>query len=476
MLYLYIAFLLSVMNLTSVKILLPAIMTDLGIELNWLTWVVNAYTLPLAALIPIAGRIGDIHGPRRFFLGGILALGFGSLICGLSFDAGWLITGRVVQALGGALLVPNSLAILLSKVDDDKRGRVLGIWGSIGASGAVVGPVASGALADIFSWRGAFIIIAILALVIFAAAARQMIVGNEIGTSVKKANRSFDAMGAAVLMTAMAVLLLGITLLPDWGWENNWIRVSAVSFLLLIFTFYKIEQAASDPLLSPVLMSEPRFNLGLLVGFLEQFVIAGTLFVMPIFFNTVQGHGAATTALLLTPAAITVAFFSPIGGRLSDRFGPGLPIFFGMIMRTGSFIMLSQITIETAYPYIATGLALNGLGFAMTSTPALHSVLSTVSKGQHGITSGVHNMIRFTGAAAGTTIGGIVLYALIPASFGGLVGPIPGFRESYLLGAAACLPGVGAGIYLAVLRAKNKRNLLEGKTLPNLSSSHEKRF
>jgi len=453
MFYLYVAFFLSIMNLTSIKILLPEIMLDLDVELNWLTWVVNAYTLPLAALIPVAGRIGDIYGPRRFFLAGIFTLGLGSLLCGTAFSLDWLIAGRVVQALGAALLVPNSLAILLARVEHEKRGRVLGIWGSIGASGAVIGPVVSGSLADIISWRGAFIIIAGLALVIAVSAGRQMILNGKFGSLAKRDRRNFDGFGAAVLMIATTSLLLGITLLPDWGWQNAWIQVSFAAFVLFIYVFYRIEKTAGDPLLSPILMREPRFNLGLMVGFMEQFVIAGTLFVMPIFFNTVQGQGAAATALLLTPAAITVAIFSPVGGRLSDRFGPGVPITGGMLLRTVSFVMLSQITIDTAYPYIAAGLALNGLGFALTSTPALHSVLSTVSPGEHGITSGVHNMVRFTGAAAGTTIGGIILYALIPVSFEGLVGPIPGFREAYLLGAAVCLPGAGAGIYLARLRA-----------------------
>ena len=453
MFYLFVAFFLSIMNLTSIKILLPEIMIDLGIELNWLTWVVNAYTLPLAALIPVAGRIGDIYGPRRFFLAGLFTLGLGSLLCGASFSLAWLITGRVVQALGAAMLVPNSLAILLSKADEGKRGRVLGIWGSIGASGAVIGPVVSGTLADIFSWRGSFVIIAILSLILVVAAARSMIANNEIGTLAKRINRSFDALGATVLMVATTSLLLGITLLPDWGWQNIWIRFSMVAFIMLIYAFYRIERTAGDPLLNPLLMREPRFNLGVMVGFLEQFVVAGTMFVMPIFFNTVQGHGAGATALLLTPAAVAVVIFSPIGGRLSDRFGPGFPITIGMILRSVSFIMLSQITVGTAYPFIAAGLALNGLGFAMTSTPALHSVLSTVSPGEHGITTGVHNMVRFTGVAAGTTIGGIILYALMPVSFEGLAGPIPGFRETYLLGAAVCLPGVAAGIYLAWLRA-----------------------
>lgn len=461
MFYLYLAFLLSIMNLTSIKILLPEIMLDLGVSLNWLTWVVNAYTLPVAALIPIAGKIGDNYGPRRFFLAGLFTLGLGSLLCGVAFSLTWLIIGRVVQALGAAMLVPNSLAILLSKSDEDKRGRVLGIWGSIGAAGAVIGPVVSGALADFFSWRGSFVIIGVLCLVVVAAAARNMLAKNEIGTLAKQENKVFDFAGALTLMTATTGLLLALTLLPDLGWENNWIRVSLVAFFLLIYTFYRIEKTAEDPLLNPLLMRDPRFNLGLMVGFLEQFVVAGTMFVMPIFFNTVQGHGAGITAMLLTPAAVAVVIFAPVGGRLADRFGPGFPIIIGMTVRSVSFLMLSQITVNTAYPYIGASLALNGLGFALTSAPALQSVLSTVRPGAHGIASGVHNMIRFTGVAAGTTIGGIVLYAMIPVSFEGWVGPIPGFRETYLLGAAACLPGIAAGLYLTWLRAARPAH--EGK-------------
>lgn len=454
MLYLFAAFFLSIMNLTSIKILLPEIMTDLGVSLNWLTWVVNAYTLPLAALIPIAGRIGDIYGPRRFFLAGIFALGLGSLLCGSAFSMAWLIAGRVVQALGAALLVPNSLAILLAKVDDGKRGRVLGTWGSIGATGAVIGPVVSGSLSDFISWRGAFLVFALLSLVITAVAARQMKAGQEKASRRIPSKNSFDALGAVVLMTATASLLLGLTMLPDWGWQNSWIRASGALFLVLAYFFYRIEKRAEDPLLNPRLLTEPRFNLGLLAGFLEQFVVAGTLLVMPIFFTGVLGFGAAATALLLTPAAVTVAFFSPVGGRLADRFGPGPPIAAGMLLRSLSFIMLSQITLQSAYPFIAAGLALNGLGFAMTSSPALQSVLSTVNRAEHGISTGVHNMVRFTGAAAGTTLGGIVLYALMPATFAGLTGPVPGFREVYLVGALACLPGVAAGIYLAFLRGR----------------------
>jgi len=467
MFFIFAAFFLSIMNLTSIKILLPEIMVDLSVELNWLTWVVNAYTIPLAALIPIAGRVGDLHGPKKFFLAGIFTLGLGSLICGISFNLELLFAGRVIQAIGAAMLVPNSLSILLAQTSEDQRGRVLGIWASIGASGAVIGPVVSGSLSDILSWRGAFLIIAFFSLIIFIAAGRKMMANGELKKTTPEAKPGFDLPGALVLMSAITVLLLGITLLPDLGWKNSWIQISMAAFIILVYAFYRIEKQVKNPLLSPLLMRKPQFSLGLFSGFLEHFVASGTLFIMPIYFNVVQGHGAAYTALLLTPAAVTVTLFSPLGGRLSDRYGPGLPITGGMVLRGLSLVMLAQISVDIAYPYIAAALALNGTGFALTSTPALHSVLSTVGSRENGIASGVHNMVRFTGAAAGTTLGGIILYALIPETFTGLSGPIPGFRETCLLGAAACLPGIAAGVYLAVLRFRNPGSLAEGHHLIN---------
>ncbi len=464
MYYLYAAFFLSVVNLTSIKILLPEIMLGLDVEINWLTWVVNAYSLPLAVFIPIAGRIGDIYGSRRFFILGVMGLGLGSLLCGMAFSLPWLITGRVVQALGGALLVPNALTILLAKGADKSRGSVLGVWSGIGASGAVFGPVVSGLLVNTFSWRGSFLFVAGLALIISLAAYKSMHTElSEERTKIKE-KRSLDLTGAVLLMTATSLALLGVTMLPDWGWGNVWIHLGLVSCLVLLYLFYRVEQSAADPMLNLALLGKPRFSLGLTVGFLEQFVMAGTLLVLPIFFNTVQGYNAAITALMLTPAAIGVVVASPIGGRISDRFGPGCPIIAGMLLRSLSFLMLSRIAVETSYPFIAVTLALNGIGFGLATAPALNAVLSTVSSGRHGIVSGMHNMARFTGAAVGTTIGGIILYAAIPGTFTGLMGPIPGFQEVYLLGAVACLPGLLAGFIL----------LRQGNLKENLGDSSEK--
>ncbi len=456
MVYIYLAYLISIMNINSIKILLPEIMVDLSVSINWLTWVVNSYTLPLAALIPVAGKIGDLYGPRKFFLAGIFILGAGSLICGTAFSLGWLISGRVIQAVGAALLVPNSLAILMAKTEESERGKVLGLWSGIGASGAVIGPVLSGLLADFVSWRGAFIFLSLLAMLITALAVKKMNVGMEQGKRLKKRKVNFDGPGAVTLMSSTAILLLAITVLPDWGWDDTRVKAAAAAVIVLFYLFYRFEKKAADPLINPLLLKNPRFSLGLLAGFIEQVGISGTLFVLPIYFGTALGYGPARTALLLLPAATVVSLLSPLGGKLSDRFGQGKPIIVGMALRAFSFYMFSRIAMDTSYLYIALGLALNGLGFAMTATPALHSVLSTVDSTRNGVASGVHNMVRFTGSAAGTTIAGIILYALIPSVFEGVTGPLPGFREAFLFGAAACLPGIGAGVYLALLNNRHK--------------------
>jgi len=452
--YFFAAFFIAVSNLTAIKILLPDIMASLDIELNWLAWVVNAYSLPLAVFVPIAGRIGDVYGPRRFFILGILGLAVGSLICGIAFSLPLLIAGRVLQGLGAAFLIPNALNIILSMTDSNRRGRILGKWSSIGATGAILGPVAAGLLLDALSWRGTFLVIAGLALIITVAAYKNIHMHITMEQTRVRVNeiQSFDLAGAALLVTATTVVLLGITLLPDWGWKNTWIHLSVIVFILLIYLFYRLEKSTLNPILNTNLLKQPRFSLGLIVGFLVEFAMAGTFLALPIFFIIVHGYDAVFTALLLTPAAAAVVVAAPLGGRFSDRFGPGLPITIGMVLRLLSFIMLSQVGVETAYPYIAVALVLNGISFGFTAVPSLNSVISAVSTEQHGIASGAHNMFRFTGAAMGTTIGGIVLYATMPATFTSLSGPLSGFREVYLLGAAACLPGIVAGFWLKSIR------------------------
>jgi MFS family permease len=243
---------------------------------------------------------------------------------------------------------------------------------------------------------------------------------------------------------------MGITLLPDWGWENRWILSSLIVFVSLQALFYRAERRAADPILNLSLLNRPGFTLGSVVGFLEQFVMTGTLFVLPIFFSTVQNHGAMVTAFLLTPAAAAGVFFAPLGGRASDHFGPGPPIVIGMIMRAVSFVMLSQISLNTPYLPIAAALALSGMGFGLTSAPALTAVIAGNGNGHYGIASGIQNIIRFTGASIGTAIGGIMLYALTPATLTGITGAIPGFKEVFLMCAAVCMPGVAAGVWLWV--------------------------
>ena len=451
MLYLYFAYLLSVMNLSSIKILLPDIMVEFGMEINWLTWVVNSYTLPLAVMLPICGRLSDIYGHYRFFVLGVAVLALGSFGCGVASYSSILIVSRIIQAVGAAFLIPNSLVLLLKNKPIKEHSKIIGIWGSVGASGAVIGPIYSGIIIGILSWRGTFFCIALLLIFLLVFVIHDNHYKETIDLLLTD-RKNFDIPGAISLIIALTSILIGFTLAPQIGWLDFRTLFLFFTFILFLCMYYKLEKLIAFPLLDLKMLAKPNFVMGLLICFLEQFVTAGTLFALPIYFVSVNDLTPVQTALMLTPTAISIAIVSPIGGRLVNQIGFGLPIAVGMILRAISYVMLSRISLNINYYYIALLLVINGVGFGLSNVPALNLVISTSIIEHHGAVAGIHNMIRFIGQSIGTTVVGIVIYSFLPVFtlFDRLnfSGPIPGFNQAFLLLAITCLPGLIIGIKL----------------------------
>ncbi len=446
MFYYLLANFLSIVNLTSIKILLPDIMIAFNTDINWLTWAINAYSLPLAVMLPICGRLGDNLGARKFFNSGLIVFGLGSLLCGIAPFFGFLLGARVVQALGAALIVPSSLILLLEKTPEERRGSILGTWGTVGSIGAILGPIISGVLTDAFSWRSTFFVLMVISLLIYFASITGFYHSSK---EIKESKLDFDYLGGLFFVLSSILFLIGITLLPDLGF---WTAVIFLTAAIALIKFYQIETIVSKPMINLMMLKNLGISFGLSIGFIEQIVLAGTLFVIPIYFNMVHDYNYTETALLLTPTAIAMALICPLGGYLSNRIGCYLPIMIGMLIRGISFILLSQISVNTSYIYIATSLAINGVGFGFTTVPALNLVLSTSAPDARGLMGGIHNMFRYIGAAVGTTISGMVLYAFIPVSIGRdyVAGIIPGFWEVFVVNAVICFMSVLVGLIFIV--------------------------
>ncbi len=451
----YAAYSLSVINTSSIKILLPDIMLELGVQVNWLTWAANSFTLPFAILMPVCGYVGDRHGSYRFFMWGLSILGAGSVLCAMAPTFLALIVGRVIQAIGAAMMVPNSLTLLLRIVSAGQRTKALGLWGTVGGLGGVVGPVLSGFLVEYLSWRSSFYFLFAFCLIIMLFSPRLL---GALKTEVSGNNNDkFDYLGALLLFLFLTTIILTITLLPDYGWNNHWIQFLFLASFIFAVLFVRVENNTSTPMIDLGLIRRPHFYLGLIIGWIEQAASAGPMFILPLYFIMVMKIDAAKAALLLMPSAIAFAIASPLGGKITDRKGFGKPIKLGMFVRMCSFLLLFHLTGvgNGNMVFIIAILFLSGFGHGLTNIPALYSVMSTVNKERYGTAGGIHNMSRFAGTVFGTSISGIIIYALarLPAREAGL-GVASEYSAALLFCAGICLVGWFFGLYFRSIESK----------------------
>lgn len=457
----YAANFLAIINTSSIKILLPGIMQDLTVQMNWLTWAANSFTLPFAILLPICGYAGDRHGPYRFYISGLVTLSVGSLLCGLAPSFAALVGGRIIQAFGAAMLVPNSLTLLLWLTPTRRHSRSLGLWGTIGALGGITGPVLAGILTSYFSWRSSFYLLSIFCLFILLLSSR-IPVPKQLGAGEKNRTEVFDYPGALLLFLFLSGVNLAITLLPDLGWSHHWIQLLLGLSFLTGYLFLQVEKKADSPMIDLSLIRQPHFYLGLATGWLEQAAIAGILFTMPLYFILVRGIDVDKTALLLTPSAIAFAIACSFAGKVVDQTGFGIPILSGMFVRMCSFLLLFYITGMNYGSILAIVITLffSGFGQGLTNIPALYAVLSVVDKKNYGMAGGMQNMFRYVGTVFGTSASGIIVYVLAdrPAVWG-LAGPAPEFSAALLFCAGICLLGVCISILFFKKRNKNERSV-----------------
>ncbi|MHB1420541.1 MAG: MFS transporter [Bacillota bacterium] len=410
---------------TSIKILLPYMMDDLQVKVN-------------AILMPISGRVGDMYGPKKFILSGLVIMATGSILCGIAPNFTYLVGARAVQAIGAALIYPNAVSLMMDVVPQERRGVMLGVWGSIGAIGGITGPVMAGYLVQLFSWRVVFFSTIPMGILAFGFLAYG--IENKIKTRDKS---GFDYLGGISLTLTTLSILLGITSGPDLGWNSPIVRALFVIGIGSAVAFFHVEKRVPRPLVDLSLFKNRTFSLGLACGFITTFAVSGTLFIMPIFLRMVQGYKSSQVALLLVPTALTVSLISPLGGRISDRLGYSIPIGVGMLIRAVSFGLLALLGFSTGYMFIGGSLILNGLALGLTNSPILNAALSSASTTDYGVAAGLTSMAQLIGNALGTTITGIILYSLLPASnmFKSISGPTPGFHQVFLFLAAICLLG-----------------------------------
>lgn len=369
-----------------------------------LQWVVNGYTLAFASLLLTGGALGDRFGARRLYLVGFALFTLASLACGLAPTGTVLIAARVAQGLGGALLMPCSLALVAHAYHDPgERMRAIGIWAGAGGMAMVAGPVVGGVLVALFGWRSIFLInLPIGAIGLWLTL-------RFVTETEGRHNRALDLPGQILAIVALVALTGSIIEGEPLGWTSPLVLGGMALFLLAGIGFLLVESRSAAPMMPLGLFRHPVFSAVSLIGFLLNAGYYGSTFLLSLYFQGPLGLSPLLTGLAFVPMTGLIAVINVFAGRIAARHGARLPMVSGLCVAVAGFVALAlALNPATDYGGIWWTLLLIGCGTALTVPPMTAALLATVDRARAGIGSGVLNSLRQTGGALGVAVLGAI--------------------------------------------------------------------
>jgi MFS family permease len=298
------------------QLVLPALEHKFSASIAEASWVAVMYLLVISVMLPIFGRLADMHGRKTLYVAGLVVFVAGSAMCGFASSLAWLIMTRALQAVGAAMLSANSVAIIVSVAGEKLRGRALGIMSAVQAVGLCAGPTVGGWIVDTLDWRWVFWVNVPFGI---AAAALASFVIPEM--SAGKPGSRFDTIGAVLLAPGLGALMLAINQVGSWGLTSLGVTGAAATGAMIMATFIVWEHRSADPLVPLALFRKWPFTSGNLVSLLAYIILFGLFFLMPFAFERIFKEDALSAGLRLTTIPIALAMLAPIAGVLSDRLG-----------------------------------------------------------------------------------------------------------------------------------------------------------
>jgi EmrB/QacA subfamily drug resistance transporter len=396
-----------------VNVALPAIVHELGGGLAVQQWVVDAYMITLGSLMLIAGSLSDLFGRKKILGIGLAAFGLTSLLCAIAPNASFLIISRALQGVAGALLVPSSLALIISTFSGRAQGKAIGTWTAWTGIAFVVGPLLGGFLVDVSSWRLIFAIniVPILATMILLARLEQ----KEI---IRERTR-IDWLGAFLCIVGLGGPVYALIEQSHYGWGSPLIYLPLIIGVLASIYFGIHERKTKHPMLPLELFAVRNFSVGNVATFVIYAGLAVASFLITVFVQQVGGYTAINAGMALLPVTLIMLFLSSKFGALSGTFGPRLFMALGPFIGGLGFLLMLRVDQDIHYwTHLFPGVMVFGLGLAITVAPLTSAVLGAIDPKQAGIASAVNNAIsRIAGLIAIAALGIITGKAITVSSF-----------------------------------------------------------
>ena len=387
--------LLSTIQGSALLIVLPDMMSSLKMSFMTMLWVLLIYLMVTTVMVPVLGRISDMYGRKRIYVIGFAVFTFGSLLCGVAGlgVGGWdLVAFRIVQALGGSMLLANAMAMITDAFKKGKLGFGLGVNGVAISAGFVIGPVVGGVLAPL-GWQWVFLINVPLGMIGTVWAWYRL---REPKWEVKK--QKFDYLGTVAFFIGLFGILTACTYISFGDPSYNFIvYIMAVIGVIGIAAFLYIELKAAYPMMDLHLFKERNYAVGNFTNLLNGLCIGAATFLLIFYFQGARGMDALTAGIMLIPSGLPMVVVGPLSGRLSDKYGPKLLTAGGLALTTVSMAGLAFIGKDTSLWYVGIMMTLMGIGGGMFMSPNASSVMSSVPPERRGIASGARIMLRNTG-------------------------------------------------------------------------------
>ena len=423
---------------TVVNVALPVLQTELHATATDVQWVVEAYSLFLAALILVGGSLGDHFGRRRVFAIGIVLFTVASVLCGLAPNVTVLIFARAFQGVGGALLVPGSLAIISASFDRKQRGTAIGTWSGFTAITSAIGPVLGGVLVQYASWRWVFFINVPLAVIVLLVLFWRV---PESRNEALAAQPQLDWWGALLATLGLGGMVFGLIESNNLGVGSGLVLLSLGIGVAALIAFLLVEARSQAPMLPLSLFRSRTFSGANVLTFLLYAALGASLFFLPFNLIRVQGYTPTEAGAANLPLIVILFFLSRWSGGLVSRYGAKLPLIIGPLIAALGFALFAVPGIGGSYwtTFFPAGVVL-GIGMAVSVAPLTTAVMGAVDVQYVGTASGVNNAVSRTAGLIAIAVFGIVVLAIFSNSL-----------ASYL-----SVLHVPAGIQQALLLQENK--------------------
>lgn len=426
----------SVLSGSTLMIALPVIMKDLNASMNVVTWTIMGYMLAMTILVPSIGRMADMVGRKKLYVSGFALFTIASLLCAISQTGVQLLIYRLIQAVGGSLMVANSTAIVADAFPKKELGKALGINSMIISIASVIGPILGGFLINV-GWRSIFYINIPIGIIGTLWAAFQL---NE--TSILSEKQKFDIKGTLAFSTGMLALLVALSFGGFIGWLNITVIGLIVVSIALLWWFVRIENNTEEPMLDLRLLKTRVLAFAYASNLLNGVARGAVTFLLIFFFQGIKGIDPIVAGMLLAPMAISMMIISPISGYLSDKYGARILSSVGLLVSAVGLLGMMFITSTTSVAELVIWMLIMGVGSGMFFSPNTSAIMGMVPANKRGVAAGVRTMAT----NAGNVLSIAISMAIISSSIS------PDAMQALFIGTQVGSEGIAIGQFVSGLR------------------------